>query len=91
MSICHQHFIEGPPENTAAPIREASARTWARIMRVWTTEKACGGLGVWGVVGVARVIMRALETRRAEEEEEAAERETGVKRSSGNVQKEDYK
>lgn len=41
------------------------------------------------------LIMRALETRRAEEEddegEEEAERETGVKRSSGNVLKADYK
>lgn len=51
-------------------------------------KSVCGGVRN-DAEGVGGVIMRALETRGVEEA--AAERETGVKRSSGNVQKEDYK
>lgn len=49
----------------------------------------CGGVRD-GAGGVGGAIMRALETRGVEEAA-VVERETGVKRSSGNVQKEDYK
>lgn len=45
MSVCHQHFIKGPPESAAAPIREALALTPVQIMRVWTTGKVGGGKG----------------------------------------------
>lgn len=51
-------------------------------------KSVCGGVRD-GAEGVGGVIMRTFKTRRAEEA--AAEREMGVKRSSGNVQKEDYK